>query len=189
MKQFELPEIIKPDNGIYFLPNAYISLYNNLKNQKELQEMITANDEKVPNCAVINAHMIIDVFQVLAAASKATLLESQGKLKTNNVNSEIIFSLSPNTKINEANNVFGISKDCDAALVIIICNDDVKAMEINEEVNSFIEGDEIHLSELSAYTDLEKIKKFFKIDENIQDSNIVLKQVLEQMTLKGLKAE
>jgi len=133
--------------------------------------------------------MIIDVFQLLAAASKASLLDSQDKLKTNNVNSEIIFSLSPYTKINEANNVFGISSDCDAALVIIICDDDVKAMEINEEVNSFIEGEEIHLSELSSYTDLEKIKKFFKIDEAIQDEKIVLKQVLEQMTLKGLKAE
>eukprot|EP00833_Pecoramyces_ruminatium_P017998 jgi/Orpsp1_1/1192030/evm.model.d7180000090063.1 len=188
MKQFELPEIIKPD-GVFYLPNAYISLYNNLKNQKELQEMIINNDDRVPNCAVINAHMIIDIFQVLAAASKASLLNYQNKLKTNNVNSEIIFSLSPNTKINEANNVFGISNDCNAALVIIICDDDMKAMEINEEVSSFIEGDEIQLSELPSYTDLEKIKKFFKIEESIQDEKIVLKQVLEAMTLKGLKAE
>jgi len=57
MKQFELPEIIKSD-GVFYLPNAYISLYNNLKNQNELQEMIVNNDEKVPNCAIINAHMV-----------------------------------------------------------------------------------------------------------------------------------
>lgn len=31
--------------------------------------------------------------------------------------------------------------------------------KINEEVKSFIEGEEIHLSELPKYTDLEKIKK------------------------------
>jgi len=58
MKCFELPEIIKPDNGLFFLPNAYISLYNNLKNQKELQELIINNDDRVPNCAIINAHMV-----------------------------------------------------------------------------------------------------------------------------------
>ena len=33
-------------------------------------------------------------------------------------------------QINEANNVFGISNDCDAAIVIIICEDEMKAMEV-----------------------------------------------------------
>jgi len=42
---------------------------------------------------------IIDIFQVLTAASKASLLNYQNKLKTNNVNSEIIYSLSPNTRV------------------------------------------------------------------------------------------
>ena len=61
------------------------------------------------DCAAMNADMVFSPACLLAAAMRAHMHESRGKLVTKTIHSELLLMMSGGRRINEAFKVFGIS--------------------------------------------------------------------------------
>lgn len=89
-------------------PQIVISLYQNVTNAAEIRKRLMARDEAI-DAALVDAKMIISVSQVQAAAMQALLHARASqtpqslntKLKTHNINSEILYCLCPTTNVSE----------------------------------------------------------------------------------------
>lgn len=86
------------------------------------------------------------------------------RLRSNNVQSEIVFCLSPNNNIGEAFRKFGISDESKNIVVIKVGEGDVKK-EIEEHLRENLHGDEVGFTNewFREVGDLEKVKKNYKV--------------------------
>ncbi|KXS12041.1 CGI-121-domain-containing protein [Gonapodya prolifera JEL478] len=103
---------------------AHVWLFGNVAHQKTIRQAIikgkTTDGQTVPESAIVDARMIVDVSQLLLAATRALLNQRHGKLKTRTVYSEIIFNLSPGTNISESLRTFGVRDDSTALLALVL---------------------------------------------------------------------
>ncbi|KAJ1330895.1 Kinase binding protein CGI-121 [Microdochium nivale] len=101
--------------------SVHVALYRDVQNAEFLQQQLLARNQEF-EYAFIDASCIISRLQVLAAVHKAVMIQSGGNMKTPNIHSEIVCSLSPTNNIAEAYRRFGItpsSKDIVIVKVLI----------------------------------------------------------------------
>ncbi|XP_028256632.1 EKC/KEOPS complex subunit TPRKB [Parambassis ranga] len=156
-------------------------LFKEVKNAAELRQ--SAVEGEISG-ALINPAMLVDPFQVLIAANKAVHLQTIGKMKTRSLYSEIIFNLSPTNKISEAFKRFGISDGDDVVMVVVVHNkDDLQHLS---DITTRVDGRQIPVEDVSSLSDIEKIKKLYKITPQEEKCGSLLDAVVCRMATKDV---
>ncbi|CAG9863897.1 unnamed protein product [Phyllotreta striolata] len=152
-----------------------IKLFTQVKNAKEIKEQLIQGEFK---CSMIKPSLILDPFQIAVAANKALLNE---KLTTKTVYTEILFNLSPTKNISKSLQTFGIDEKDDALLVVTLCKDTE-----NEEADFLkqIDAVEAPIEKLSDYTDINLIKKIYKINDKESSVTPILDSIVSRIATK-----
>lgn len=167
---------IFPDHKVTLL------LFRDVKNAAELRQNAMAGEI---SGALLNATMVVSPFQVLVAANKAINLQQSRKMKTRSLFSEIIFNLSPTNNISEAFKRFGISDGDDSVLVVLVHKDEDGAQLVSD-ITATVDGRQVPVEDLSSLTDLEKIKKLYKITPQEDRTGTLLDAVVCRMAAKDV---
>lgn len=85
----------------------HLVIYAELKNAAAIQENFTSNiaitsSQQDQRMVVVDLSLVVSEFHLQLAIYKATLNESQGRMKTKSITTEVLYQLSPSTKINDA---------------------------------------------------------------------------------------
>ncbi|CAG8585972.1 8502_t:CDS:2 [Paraglomus occultum] len=166
-----------PSHGL-----VHISLYRNVKNAKELRKRLLSRDLEL-SYAFIDAKVILDKFQVLVASNIAIYNETHHKLRTHNVHSEIVYSLSPSTNIRESLKNHGLSDDTTDVVIVKVGE---SAETIQTHLTKIIKGEERDVEEMTGCVDLARVKKYYKIADSISDREELLKAVVGSIAIKNL---
>ncbi|XP_051911174.1 EKC/KEOPS complex subunit TPRKB [Hippocampus zosterae] len=156
-------------------------LFQEVRNAAELRQ--NAVEGKIKG-ALIKANMLVSPFQVLVAANKALHLQKLNQMKTRGLFSEIIFNLSPTNKISEAFNKFGISDGDNSVLVVLVHNKEES--HLISEILTKVDGVQIPVDDLSSISDLEKIKKLYKVGPREEQCGTLLDAVVCRMATKDV---
>ncbi|OCL13121.1 CGI-121-domain-containing protein [Glonium stellatum] len=152
---------------------TYISLFRDVENVNFLrQQLLEANAEF--EYAFLDATMILSTTHVLAAVFRALNDMLNNRLKSRNVHSEVVFSLSPNNNIAESFRRFGINDTTRTLLAIkISTNLNVTAEGVERHLSSSITGVAIPFTNdaLADITDLAKVRRIYKLDTGNANSN------------------
>mmetsp|Transcript_35803 Transcript_35803/g.33918 ORF Transcript_35803/g.33918 Transcript_35803/m.33918 type:complete len:204 (+) Transcript_35803:226-837(+) len=122
----------------------HLIVYTELKNAAAIQENFTSNiaitsGQQDQRMVVVDLSLVVSEFHLQLAAFKAILNESQGRMKTKSITAEVLYQLSPSTKINDAIKQYSIHAESTAIAFIDIPpaeNADVSS----EAVSSDAEG-------------------------------------------------
>ncbi|XP_071509047.1 EKC/KEOPS complex subunit Tprkb-like [Diadema antillarum] len=139
---------------------ATLAFFQEIQNVQELKQKLM--DREI-EAAMLTPKLVISPIQVLVAVNKAMHAHSSGHAKTKNVNSEIIFSLSPSSNISESFKRHAMAAD-DTAAVVVILNDDTEQSKL-KSIAEQIAGKCVPLHLLSNHTDEELMKARYKISE------------------------
>jgi len=152
------------------LPSSHtihIALYRDVQNAPFLHQQLLAGNTDF-EYAFIDASVIISTTQALAATYRAVNDLLENRLRSRNVHSEIVFSLSPNNNIAESFRRFGISPTTTNLLVIKVStpSSPFTGSEIQDHLLTAVEGAQIPFSdtELRDMTDLARIRKIYKLN-------------------------
>ncbi|XP_061523861.1 EKC/KEOPS complex subunit TPRKB isoform X1 [Phycodurus eques] len=133
-------------------------LFKEVQNAAELRQ--NAVEGKIKG-ALLKPTILVSPFQVLVAANKAVHLQKVGQMKTRSLFSEIILNLSPTKNISEAFKRFGISDSDNSVLVVLV--HDKEESHLVRDIATKVDGLQIPVDDVSSLSDLEKIKKLYKV--------------------------
>ncbi|CAK7202875.1 hypothetical protein SEUCBS139899_005602 [Sporothrix eucalyptigena] len=155
--------------AIEHLPPGYAiygALFSGVQNAKFLQEQLVARNPAF-EYALVDAATVVSRTHLLAAVFRAVVMHRAGTLKTPNVHSETVLSLSPSLNIAEAYRRYGISGETRNILVVKILLDSASATPVWEHLMANVEGTAVPLSNTQALaqcTDLVKVRKYYKLN-------------------------
>ncbi|KAF2076317.1 hypothetical protein CYY_002373 [Polysphondylium violaceum] len=166
-----------------------ILLYKDVLNTKDIMtELLKGQLE----WAIINCKPIINHQQLLLAATKAVATLATGKLTTNNIHTELIFRLSPNTNIRESLKNFGLQNE-DKEFYIVLFNG---KQEKFDQIKSMVQGEQIDqsshsLDTLNPFFDKELSRKLYGINDKElkatnEDIDLLKNSIFNTMAIKGL---
>jgi len=134
-----------------------ILLFTNVTNSAELRRLAISGQI---NGALVTSSLIIDQFQLVAAAYKALQNQRHEKMITKTMSSEILYCLSPEKSITGAFRTFGVS-DTDTDLIIARICDTNDALEMCDKVC----GEHVPLDRLGEFAQPARIQKLYKVSE------------------------
>ncbi|KAJ6261760.1 LOW QUALITY PROTEIN: hypothetical protein Dda_2559 [Drechslerella dactyloides] len=149
----------------------HLALFTAVSNAAALHGKLLAKNPAY-EYAFIDPSILVSTLQPLAAAFRAVhdLLDPAVGLRTPNVHSETVFSLSPSHNITDSYRRFGISPSTTSLLAIKIL--DTTSPSYNEAdvvsaLSSLVEGTEIPFTtaSLRSLTDVAKVKKYYKLKD------------------------
>ncbi|THV46772.1 hypothetical protein BGAL_0361g00100 [Botrytis galanthina] len=141
----------------------HIALYRNITNASFLhQQLLTGNTDF--EYAFIDASVVLSKLHILAAAYRAINDALEERLKSRNIHSEIVFSLSMNNNIAESFRRFGITPTTTSLLVVKVAPAS-SASQISEHLSSVIEGEPVPFEDesLASMVDIARVKKLYKL--------------------------
>ncbi|KAF9585492.1 hypothetical protein BGW38_002151 [Lunasporangiospora selenospora] len=175
MESFPLDTV--PEAG-----EIHMACFTSVKNAADLKERFQAQDKSL-TVAMIESTLIMDVIQLLLAANRAAQDHAAGKLKTQTLSSEIVYNLSPTTNIAESLKRFGISESTTSLVAIKIGGE---AEEVMEEMSKTVDGNLVSFSKLDQEKDIEKLRKYYKIDPKAKDDKTILNWIIGAMAMKSI---
>jgi EKC/KEOPS complex subunit CGI121/TPRKB len=113
--------------------------------------------------AIVDLSMVWSSLHINAAICKALLNEQSGCMKTKSISAEILYQLSPTTKINDSLKQFGASPASTLIAIVVLDQDSV-----GKDILARVSGEPFDLEKLSSpeYATMEKsgtIAKYFKL--------------------------
>ncbi|KAK3824201.1 MAG: kinase binding protein CGI-121-domain-containing protein [Linnemannia elongata] len=168
------------------LPTAgdiHMACFTAVKNAPDLKEKLQ-NQDKSLTFAIVESNLIMDVFQLLLAATKAAHDNETGKLATQTISSEIIYNLSPSKNIAESLKRFGITEDTTSLIAVKIGgNPD----EIMEEMSRTVDGNLVSFSKLDQEKDMAKLRQYYKIDPKVTEDKEILNWIIGAIAMKNVQ--
>ncbi|KAI6884398.1 hypothetical protein KC360_g4275 [Hortaea werneckii] len=166
------------------LPNQplHIMLFRNLANAPFLRQQLLQGNSDF-QYAFLDAATIMSRDQVLGGCFRAINDMLQERLKSKNVHSEIVFSLSQNNNISESFRRFGVNDSTKDVLAIKVGGSDVDAKNVEHHLLQHVEGTPVSFTNevLAEMRDEPRLKKVYKI-ESVEGAE---PYVLGSMALKG----
>ncbi|KAL1999215.1 hypothetical protein VTN02DRAFT_4882 [Thermoascus thermophilus] len=144
---------------------VHVALYRDLQNASFLRSQLLSGNAEF-EYAFIDASMIFSKTHILAATFRAVNDYLNGRLKSRNVHSEIVFSLSPSNNIADSFRRFGITDSTKDLLVVkVSVTPEITHDSVAEHLAKSVEGTSVPFDDesLSAISDLGKIRKAYKL--------------------------
>ncbi|KAI1454680.1 hypothetical protein F4805DRAFT_469204 [Annulohypoxylon moriforme] len=207
-KTTQSPEILETIH-LEHVPSSHtvhIGLFKDVTNAEFLQKQLLSRNSEF-EYAFIDATSVVSRFQILAAVYKAITIQMSGTMKTPNIHSEIVCSLSPNNNISEAYRRFGITATTNALIIIKVLittpstpssSSTLTPATIQQHLLTHVRGTPTPLTDeilQSSLTDWGKVRKYYKLNgvnwlDSIKDEKLKRGEmevlVLEGMALRGL---
>lgn len=143
----------------------YVACFRDVKNAGFLREQLLAANQ-VYNYAFIDAATITSRRHILAAAFRALNDYVHDRLKSNNIHSELVFCLSPNSNIGEAFRRFGI-QDMTKDLVVIKAgiSPETTQESVQNHLHTAIEGTQVAFDDglFEQVCDFDRVRKTYKL--------------------------
>ncbi|KAI0106053.1 CGI-121-domain-containing protein [Daldinia grandis] len=184
------------------VPSTYtvlVGLFKGVANAEFLQQQLLSRNAAY-EYAFIDASSIISRVQVLAAVYKAITIHMSSSMKTPNVHSEIVCSLSPNNNISEAYRRFGITPTSKDLIIVkvLISPSSLTPEAVRQHLLDNVQGTPAPLTDevlQSGLTDRAKVRKYYKLNgvswlDGMKDESLQRKEtellVLGSMALRSL---
>lgn len=175
MANFRLPQFLD-----YHIS---VALYTEVKNSKDLHSHIA----DLP-FAIVDARLICSEEHLFAAIYRVLIEKSYNRLRTKNLNSELLLCLSPSSNIGEAFKKFGLNPDSKSLICVQITHKDESLKDQN--FGPYIEGIEQHLTTalLNSIYEENRIKELYKLDKAIafESTDELSRAVVNSIMLRGL---
>lgn len=155
-------------------------LLTNVTNCMALKNQLVSGELQ---CTIINAKYIVDVLQVSVAANKALLSDSQKKLNTKSLYTEILFNLSITRNISQSLVKFGIDDKCSEILIVTVGEEGPAKIAL-QAVLSKVEGSLVNIDELKNLVDITSVQKLYKINENESNVSTLLDLIVSKIATK-----
>ncbi|KIW19011.1 hypothetical protein PV08_03301 [Exophiala spinifera] len=143
----------------------YVSVYTDVENASFLKQQLLAGNAEF-EYAFVDASMILSTTHVLAAAFRAMNDYLNDRLRSHNVHSEIVFSLSPNNNIGEAFRRFGISDSTRDLLVLKVATTPAVTQDsVSQHLSTHVRGKELPFDDatLRGFSDVDRVRKAYKV--------------------------
>ncbi|KAK0767180.1 hypothetical protein N5P37_000914 [Trichoderma harzianum] len=176
---------------------VYLALFRNVKNAAFLHQQLLARNAEF-EYAFIDASTIVSRIHLLSAVFKAVNNSVNGALKTPNVHSETVVSLSSSSNIADAYRRFGVSPSTtDLFVVKIVFPTDTNpvpasADAISKHLMDNVEGDAVPATDdtIETITDVRAVRKSYKLNglawlDGIKDE-LVKRKEIERLVLGGM---
>ncbi|KFA61823.1 hypothetical protein S40285_07542 [Stachybotrys chlorohalonatus IBT 40285] len=182
------------------LPASYavhIAMFCAVQNAAHLHQQLLDRNAQF-EYAFVDASIVLSRRQLLSAVFKAASNSASGTLKTPNVHSEIVASLSSSNNIADAYRRYGISPTTKDLLVVkvVMAEDDQNTALTSEDVWNHLEqgvdGTAVPVSDenLATVTDLPKVRKYYKLNGlnwlDRQDDDGFKRQEMEMLILSSM---
>lgn len=158
----------------------HVGYFRHVKNSAQLRAAIM---QQSVDAAFINANMIVDAFQIQAAAARTLLSDEAGSLTTKSIHAELVFNLSGSRNVSESFRRFGIADDSEAIVVCVVDADDAKLSTLQQQV----EGTLTPWNELGQHLqdkDIELIRKFYRIQPDELRSSTLIDAIVCRIATK-----
>ncbi|KAK1763151.1 CGI-121-domain-containing protein [Phialemonium atrogriseum] len=151
---------------------VYAAFFRDVTNADFLQSQLLARNSDF-EYAFIDASSIISRSHVLAATYKALTVLLDGTLKTPNVHSEIVCSLSASNNIAEAYRRYGITPTTRNLIAIKVCSSSSSsspapgdASTVAAHLSTHVAGRPVPLSdaEIRPCTDWARVRKYYRLN-------------------------
>ncbi|EHK24208.1 uncharacterized protein TRIVIDRAFT_29946 [Trichoderma virens Gv29-8] len=175
----------------------YLALFRNVKNAAFLHQQLLARNAGF-EYAFIDASTIVSRIHLLSAVFKAVNSSVNGALRTPNVHSETVVSLSSSSNIADAYRRFGVSPSTTDLFVVKIAfpsdSNPVppSADAISQHLTDNVEGDAVPATDdtIETITDVRTVRKSYKLNglawlDNIKDE-LVKRKEIERLVLGGM---
>ncbi|KAH8813078.1 kinase binding protein CGI-121-domain-containing protein [Xylogone sp. PMI_703] len=166
----------------------HIALFRDVKNSAFLHQQLLAGNSDF-EYSFLDASLILSRLHILSAAYRAVNDLLENRLRTRNVHSEIVFSLSPNNNIAESFRRFGVQATTQNLLVMKVSTParPVTAEMVQAHLNQAIEGEQITFGDgnLSDMTDIARVKKVYKLNTVSSVNGDALKKAVANGDGKG----
>ncbi|KAG0309882.1 hypothetical protein BGZ98_003425 [Dissophora globulifera] len=171
---------------IEVVPNAgdvHMACFISVKNAPDLKERLQAQD-KTLTFAMVESNLIMDVVQLLVAATRAAKDNDTKKLSTQSLSSEIIYNLSPTKNIAESLKRFGITEDTTSLIAVKIGGDPIEVME---DMSKTVDGILVSFSKLDQEKDIKRLRQYYKIDPKVTEDKDILNWIIGAMAMKNVQ--
>lgn len=149
------------DSGAFTNFESRVRLYG-FQSVTNCRDLVTLTSDQ-SRVAIVDLSMVCSEFHIKTAVCKALTNEETGCMKTKSISAEVLYQLSPTTKINESIKQYGASESSSLIAVVIIDNDPV-----GDNILAKVEGKPLELallsgSEFCTGEKTESIIKFFRL--------------------------
>ncbi|KAJ8127786.1 hypothetical protein O1611_g5851 [Lasiodiplodia mahajangana] len=161
--------------------SVHIAFFRDVENAAFLHSQLLARNPDF-EYALIDASVVTSRLQVLSAAFRAITVQVAGTMRTPNVHSEMVYSLSPTSNITESYRRYGItptSRDLVIIKVLVTlpapssateldtsAKHPLTAQDVEEHLRTHVQGRPVSFTDetLAESTDWARVRKYYKLN-------------------------